>query len=127
MQSLPPYARMLDITAVRDGDGRLTFSMPFGNKVLGRPGFLHGGAIGGLLEVAGLGTLYDIVRDDSVRANPINLTVSYLRGGVDHPTFAEAEIVRLGKRIANVEVQAWQADRTKLIATARMNLLLRRG
>ena len=124
--NLPPYARLLGITTGRDTEGRLVFSMPFAEPVLGRPGFLHGGAIGGLLEMAALGAFYEEVADDSVRAKPINVTVSYMRGGIDHETFADATIIRLGNRVANVEARAWQTDRSKLIASARMNLLLRR-
>ena len=40
--------------------------------------------------------------------------------------FACAVVTRLGKRVANVEAHAWQQDRDKPIASARMNLLLKR-
>ncbi len=33
----------------------------------------------------------------------------------------------LGKRVANVEAHAWQLDRSKPVAAAQMNVLLRRG
>jgi hypothetical protein len=35
-------------------------------------------------------------------------------------------IERLGNRIANVDAVAWQSDRNKPIATARINFLLER-
>ena len=57
---------------------------------------------------------------------PINITCDFLRGGAAHDTFAAATITRLGRRVANVEAHAWQTDRTKPIATAQLNLLLRR-
>ncbi|WP_343060325.1 hypothetical protein [Sphingomonas rhizophila] len=41
-------------------------------------------------------------------------------------TYAEAVIERLGNRIANVEAIAWQRDRAKPIAAARINFLLDR-
>jgi acyl-coenzyme A thioesterase PaaI-like protein len=50
-----------------------------------------------------------------------------MRGGTDHDTFAAATVSRLGNRVANVEARAWQQDREKPIAAARMNLLIRRG
>ena len=53
-------------------------------------------------------------------------TVDFMRGGTDHDTFAAATITRLGNRVANVEAHAWQKDRSKPIAAAHMNLLLRR-
>ena len=100
--------------------------MPFREEVVGRPGFLHGGAIAGLLEFAALGTLYDRL-DEGVRVKPINVSVDFMRGGIDHDTYAAATITRLGNRVANVEAHAWQQDRAKPIAAARMNLLLRRA
>ena len=55
------------------------------------------------------------------------ITVDYMRGGTDRDTYATAEIQRLGGRIANVEAVAWQSDRSKLIASARLNFLLDRS
>ncbi|MBX3562711.1 MAG: PaaI family thioesterase [Sphingomonas sp.] len=128
LDPLPPYARFLGIEKRRDDDGALLFAMPFGDAVLGRPGYLHGGAIAGLLEFAALGALYEALGDAAgVNVKPINVTVQYLRGGVSHDTFAGAVVTRLGNRVANVEAHAWQQDRDKPIASAQMNVLLRRG
>jgi uncharacterized protein (TIGR00369 family) len=126
MQTLPPYAELLGLSTRRGDEGDLVWVMPFREEVVGRPGYLHGGAIAGLLEFAALGTLYDALGDDEVEVKPINVTVDFMRGGVEHETYAAATITRLGKRIANIESFAWQQDRTKPIATAHMNLLLRR-
>ncbi|MFN3945369.1 MAG: PaaI family thioesterase [Allosphingosinicella sp.] len=126
MRPLPPYAELLGLSTRRSDAGELLFVMPFGDNVLGRPGFLHGGAIAGLLEFAALGTLYDALGDAPARVKPINVTVDFMRGGTDHDTFAAATITRLGKRVANVEAHAWQLDRAKPIAAAHMNLMLRR-
>jgi uncharacterized protein (TIGR00369 family) len=123
---LPPYAELLGLSTRRGEDGALLFVMPFREEVVGRPGFLHGGAIAGLLEFAALGTLYEALGDGAT-ARPINVSVDFMRGGVDADTFASAVITRLGKRVANVEAHAWQHDAAKPIAAARMNLLLKRG
>jgi uncharacterized protein (TIGR00369 family) len=126
--TLPPYAELLGLRTERSADGALLWVMPFREEVVGRPGFLHGGAIAGLLEFAALGTLYDqLDADEAVIPKPINVTVDFMRGGTDHDTFAAATVTRLGSRVANVEAHAWQGDRDKPIAAARMNLLLRRG
>jgi acyl-coenzyme A thioesterase PaaI-like protein len=100
--------------------------MPFHDDVVGRPGFLHGGAIAGLLEFAAFGGLARAIDDPGVTMKPISVTVDYMRGGVDRDTLAAAVIQRLGTRIANVEAIAWQAERTSPIATARINFLLER-
>jgi uncharacterized protein (TIGR00369 family) len=126
MQPLPPYAELLGLSTRRGDGGELLWVMPFRDEVIGRPGFLHGGAIAGLLEFAALGTVYDALGEEEVTVKPINVTVDFMRGGADHETYAAATITRLGKRVANVESYAWQLDRTKPIATAHMNLLLRR-
>lgn len=123
---LPPYATLLGLRTERDDAGELLWVMPFSDDVVGRPGFLHGGAIAGLLEFAALGTLHDQL-EERAALKPINVTVDFMRGGTGHDTFAAATVTRLGNRVANVEARAWQLDRAKPIAAARMNLLIRRG
>ena len=125
-RALPPYAGLLGLRMEHGAGGELRFVMPFAEPVVGRPGYLHGGAIAGLLEFAALGTLYEALGEAQATVKPINVTVDFMRGGVDHDTYATAEITRLGARIANVEAHAWQADPAKPIAAARMNLLIRR-
>lgn len=126
--ALPPYAALLSLRTERSPDGALLWVMPFAESVVGRPGFLHGGAIAGLLEFAALGTLYDQLGGQSEAVlKPINVTVDFMRGGIDHDTFAAATVTRLGTRVANVEARAWQQDPAKPIAAARMNLLIRRS
>ena len=126
MDKLPPYAELLGLSTRRGEDGELLWVMPFANEVVGRPGFLHGGAIAGLLEFAALGTLYDSV-EEGVTVKPINVTVEFMRGGTEHETYASATISRLGNRVANVHARAWQQDPDKPIASAQMNVLLRRA
>ena len=127
IDSLPPYAELLGLRTERGEGGERLWIMPFREEVVGRPGYLHGGAIAGLLEFAALGRLYDALGEEEVTVKPINVTVQFLRGGVDHDTFAGATISRLGGRIANVEAHCWQQDRASPIASAQMNVLLRRG
>lgn len=124
MTPLPPYAQLLKLRAEPDTDGAPLFVMPFDEDVMGRPGFLHGGAIAGLLEFAAFTALRQALGEASVTMKPINVTVDYMRGGHPRDTFAAATIERLGARIANVEAQAWQKDRTAPIAAAQMNFLL---
>jgi len=125
VNDLPPYARLLDLRVEETGDG-VRYHMPFHDDVVGRPGFLHGGAIAGLLEFAAFTSLERAIGDAAVVMKPTTVTVDYMRGGVPADTFAEAIVERLGNRIANVEAVAWQRDRTKPIAAARINFLLER-
>jgi acyl-coenzyme A thioesterase PaaI-like protein len=45
-----PYAKSMGIEIARDAANRLILTMGFDATKMGRPGFLHGGAISGLLE-----------------------------------------------------------------------------
>ena len=122
-----PYAQTMGFTSERDAEGRLVLLMDYEFNKMGRPGFLHGGAIAGMLEAAGYATLADALGpEDPARIKPVNVTVNYLRGGRDAVTRARATIQRLGRRIANLEVIAWQDDPEHLIAIAQMNLMLAR-
>jgi uncharacterized protein (TIGR00369 family) len=125
VKTLPPYAKLLRLRTEEQADG-LRFVMPFHEDVVGRPGFLHGGAIAGLLEFAAFTALSRAIGDEVVK-KPITVTVDYMRGGTRGDTYAEARIERLGKRMANVESFAWQGDRDKPIASARINFLLDRS
>ena len=124
---LPPYAELLGATLEWE-DELPVLAMPFSHAVLGRPGFVQGGAITGLIEVAAIAALrHQLAADGGGRIKPINVTVDFMRGGRERVTRAAGTVTRLGTRIANVEAIAWQDDRTKPIAAARMNYLIVRG
>lgn len=127
MAALPPYADLLGLSTTRDGEGRLLWVMPFREQVIGRPGYLHGGAIAGLLEFAALGSVLEALGGGELATvKPINVTVDFMRGGVEHDTYASGEVTRLGRRVANVIARAWQDDPARPIASAQMNVLVRR-
>ncbi|GMM94115.1 PaaI family thioesterase [Qipengyuania sp. MTN3-11] len=123
---LTPYARALGIE-LESWDGMApVVRVGFSEAVLGRPGALHGGAISGLLETAGYGALRAELSHmgREARLKPINITVQFLRSGKEKPSFACARIAKLGRRTANLSVEAWQDDRAKPIASAVMNVMI---
>ena len=124
--SLPPYADFLGLIET-PGETAPLYLMPFTIGVTGRPGFLHGGALGGLLEMAAIGALKQALGGADARIKPVNVTVDYMRGGRDKPTYARGTVTRLGNRIANVEAVAWQDEPERPIAAARMNYLISRA
>lgn len=124
--SLPPYADLLGVTVETDANGAPVLLMPFAEHVVGRPGFLHGGAIAGLLELAALAALRYALNDEPVRTEPVTITADYRRGGRALPTRAAGVVTRLGHRIANLDAVAWQDDHAHPIASARLNCLLQR-
>jgi uncharacterized protein (TIGR00369 family) len=123
---LPPYAGLLGLTADGEENGAPILTMPFSEAVLGRPGFLHGGAIAGMLEMAAFAALHAELKGEKPRFKPINITVDYMRGGREKTTRAVGIVTRIGTRIANVEAVAWQDERGKPIAAARINVLIAR-
>ena len=126
MREIPPYAKLLKLDFRDDSAGSPSVVMPYHADVVGRPGFLHGGAIAGLLEFAAYSGLAREIGDDKVVVKPVTVTVDYMRPGVERDTFAMAIIERLGLSMANVDAFAWQEYRDQPIASARLNFLLER-
>lgn len=124
--ALPPYALSMGMTVDRIEDGAPVMAFGFSERVLGRPGFVHGGAISGLLEMAAFGALRAELarRGSGARFKPVNLSVEFMRGAGDVPTYALGRVIRAGRRIANLSAQAWQDDPAKPVASAWMNVLL---
>ena len=125
MPELPPYAQLLQCR-LEERDGETVITIPFHDDVVGRPGYLHGGAIAGLLEIAAFTALAREIGDATVAMKPITVTVDYMRPAGDHETHASAVVQRLGTSIANVEAFAWQQVREEPVASARLNFLLER-
>lgn len=123
---LTPYANSLGIIIHAEEDGAPVLAFDFGSEVEGRPGHLHGGSTSGLLETAGYTLLrHELARRDRQhRLKPINITVQFLSAGKPQRTYAKARITKLGRRNANISVEAWQDDRSRPIATAIMNILM---
>ena len=123
-----PYANFLGVHASVDGED-VELVMSFHDRLIGAPGRLHGGAVAGLLELAGVARLLVALGDEAVPPllKLVTVTVDYLREGRAQPMHAGATLTRLGRRIANLHVRAWQYDRHRPIATANLNILLDRG
>jgi uncharacterized protein (TIGR00369 family) len=123
---LTPYAMALGIGLARSEDGVPVLEVQFSDAVQGRPGALHGGAISGLLETAGYALLRARLTSEGRPAGmkPINFTVQFLASGKPRPTYAKARLVKLGRRTANLSVEAWQDDPARPIATAVLNVMV---
>jgi acyl-coenzyme A thioesterase PaaI-like protein len=107
-------------------NGVPVLAVDFNDRIQGRPGYLHGGALSGLMEMAAIAALQAELarRGDLVRLKPVNIAVEFMRGGTAQRTFAMGRVTRAGRRLACVSAEAWQDDRDKPIATALMNILL---
>jgi uncharacterized protein (TIGR00369 family) len=125
---LPPYAAALNMRSDGLFEGSPLIIMPFDNRVQGRPGFMHGGAISGLLEMAAVAAITHALdeRGDDARFKQVNVTVDFMRGGTMQESRAVGTITRMGRTMANVEARAWQDDPDKPMAMAYLHYLLRR-
>ena len=121
-----PYARWLGLrAALREGD--VITHLPGAQHLIGNPVLpaLHGGTVGALMESAAILKLL-LESDTPSVPKTITLTVDYLRSARLVDTYARATITRLGRRVANVQVRAFQDDREdRPIAVAHAHFLLR--
>lgn len=124
---LIPYAGFLGLTAAMQGDELIT-TMRFGDHLIGNPALpaLHGGTLGALLESAAIFEL--LCRSETiVLPKTITLTIDYLRSGAPVDTHARGVVTRQGRRVTNVRMEAWQADRNTPVATAHAVFLVMRA
>jgi uncharacterized protein (TIGR00369 family) len=126
--TLPPYALAMGMRIDSiDDDGAPIIAMDYSERAEGRPGFLHGGGIGGLLEMAAYAALHTALgaEDAEVRIKPVNISIEYLRAGQPQTIWATGHVLRAGRRVANVQAEAWQDDRSKPVASCWVNFLLK--
>ncbi len=118
-----PYAQMLGISSLPAEPGKVLLMMPATPDMEGRQGFLYGGVIASLLELACLEAILQERGEAEGRPKPINISIDFLRGGLMVDSYVEARLNRIGRRVVNADAICWQADKEKPIATGRMHLL----
>ncbi|MGE0867139.1 MAG: PaaI family thioesterase [Kofleriaceae bacterium] len=113
-----PYAKFMGFTASKHGDELIT-TLTFSPHLIGNRSLsaLHGGPLGALLESA---AIFELLwrSETNVLPKTITLTIDYLRTGASVDTHARGIVTRHGRRVTNVRVEAWQADRGTPVATA---------
>jgi len=119
-----PYAQFLGVHGDLHGD-ELTLTLPFADHLIGNPMLpaLHGGVVGAFMELTAI-TQLAITSGAPRAAKTIAVNVDYLRSGRPVDTFARARVVKIGRRVANVQVEAWQAERAQPIAALRGHFLV---
>jgi uncharacterized protein (TIGR00369 family) len=119
-----PFCTFLGMELVEQ-DGELLGKLRFAPHLVGNPMLpaLHGGTLGALLESI---AIFAVLSETQGPGGPktISVTVEYLRSARPVDTFARAEVVRQGRRVATVRAVAWQDDPRKPVAAASVQLLL---
>lgn len=119
-----PYASFLGVRAELKGD-ELTLILPYSEHLVGNPLLpaLHGGVVGALMELTAI-TQLAIASKSEKFAKTIDIGVDYLRSGKPMDTYARARVVKIGRRIANVQAEAWQNERGQPIAAMHGHFLV---
>lgn len=119
-----PYAQFLGMTIEMAGD-EMTAILPFGQHIVGNPVLpaIHGGVLGAFMEMTALAQLL-LTEGQARQPRVIDVSIEYLRSGRPLTTYARAEIKKVGRRIANVHVEAWQDRRAAPIAALRGHFLV---
>jgi uncharacterized protein (TIGR00369 family) len=119
-----PYAQFLGVRAELRGD-ELTLVLPYAEHLVGNPLLPapHGGVIGALMELTAL-TQLAIASKSEAFPKTIDVGFDYLRSGKPLDTYARARVDKIGRRIANVQAEAWQAERSQPIAAMHGHFLV---
>jgi uncharacterized protein (TIGR00369 family) len=120
-----PYAQLLGVR-IEPTETGWDLLLPFSDDIVGDVNLpaIHGGVIGSFLELTAMLHLIDESQTLERIAKPISFSIDYLRSAGPMDTRARAQIFKLGKRIANVHVVAWQEDSDKPVAAGNGKFLL---
>lgn len=120
-----PYVRFLGMRVEMAGD-EMTAVLPFSQHLIGNPSLpaLHGGVLGAFMELTAVAQLA-LVHPSLRIPKTIDINIEYLRSGRAQETYARAVVRKLGRRVANVQVEAWQDSRAKPVAGLTGHFLLR--
>ena len=120
-----PYARFLGMRVELAGD-EMTAVLPFAQHLVGNPVIpaLHGGVVGAFMEMTALAQL-SLAQPGRRIPKTIDITIEYLRSARAQDTFARATLRKIGRRVANVQVECWQDSRSRPVAGMTGHFLLR--
>jgi uncharacterized protein (TIGR00369 family) len=128
-----PYAAYLDMHLITHG-GALRFRLPFRQDLIGDAALpaIHGGVIAGFMECAAQSHLLLTLPERRLPKN-IDFSIDYLRSGNPADCYVDCEVMRQGRRVAQVQIRCWQHERavhadgtprTRDIAIGRAHFLL---
>ncbi len=122
-EAFPPAARRAfgDIASVASGHVQMRLAP---TQAMTRPGgFVAGPVLMGMADVAGYAVVLAHIGPVAMAVTN-TLTMNFLRACRCEPVVADARLLKLGRRLALVDVRLWQDDERKLTGQATVGYAL---
>jgi uncharacterized protein (TIGR00369 family) len=117
-----PYANLLGLEFVRAERGAAAFALDVRDELTRMGGILHGGAVVSLLDTAAAFAVHTVI-DAEARTVTVDLTVHFLRPATRGRIEAHARVLRRGRRVCVLSVEARDAD-AEIVATSTMTYFI---
>ena len=111
-----PYAQLLGIELEKVVPGEAILTLAIRPELSQNHGVVHGGAIASLIDTATAFAILTLLEPEE-RVTTVDLTISYLRPGLEGRLRATARVLRQGRRLLNTSAEVTNEGGT-LLATA---------
>lgn len=113
-----PLVGHLGLELVELGDGVATMRAPFRDELATIGNTVHGGAIATLIDTCAMAASWSGAEvPENLRGSTVGLTINFLAPAAGEDVEARARVVRRGRRLVTVEVDA-STPEGKLVAKA---------
>lgn len=128
MEQHIPFNRFLGMKLKAVKKGFAHIELPFRDELVGDPfkPALHGGVISALADTVGGCAVFTVI-EPGARCSTIDLRVDYLRPGRLETIHAQADILRVGNRVAVSKIDVFHDDPASPIAVAMAVYAVKRG
>lgn len=117
-----PYTRLLGIEFLSAARGEARFALELREELTRNGGLMHGGAVASLLDTASAFAVMSLLEPGQSTVT-IDLTIHFLRPVLRGRIEARARVLRAGRRIATLSIDATD-EAGKLTATATTTYLI---
>ena len=121
-----PANRIFGFKIIELREGFAKIHVPFREDFIGDfiQGLWHGGIIASMADTAAGIAASTVLTDARDKLNTIDIRVDYLQGAIKEDLYAEAELLKVGKRIIKADVKLYQQTKgTVAIARGSFSLL----
>ena len=128
LETYIPFNQFLGIRIASMKDGTARLELPYRPEFIGDPArpAIHGGAIATLIDTAAGFAVWTRIETDD-RLSTVDLRIDYVTHGRPEALLAEATVIRLGNRLATVDVRSYQpSDEARTVATGKAVFSIRR-